>query len=298
MTSTEKFMNEALKQARIAFEHDEIPIGAVVVQAGTIIGRGYNQRETTQTVHSHAEIQAMNEAAQFLGSWNLTGCDLYSTIEPCPMCAGAAIQARIQTIVYGAKEPNSGSLGTVVSLQNIKGFNHQIKVVSGVFETEASQLLVSYFNQKRRKQIKVRRVSEKDFESYRRLRIDVFVDEQNVPIELEMDEYDDLARNDVVALAAYCDQELIGTARYVIKEAQYKIGRVAVKKEYRGQGVGSKLLQTIEIQAENNGILSMHLGSQLSAQAFYNHLGYEAYGPIFEDAGIEHVLMQKTIQKK
>lgn len=298
MTSYEKAMQAALKQAQTAYDHDEIPVGAVVIKDGIIIGSGHNRREVTNRVHAHAEIEAMNDAAQTLGTWNLAGCDLISTLEPCPMCAGAAIQARIQTIVYGAKEPNSGSLGTVVALQDVDGYNHPITVVSGVLEQEAAQLMVSYFNQKRRQQIKVRRVKESDFEAYRNLRIAVFVGEQNVPLELEMDEYDDLNRNDVVALAAYSDQELIGTARYLIKGKQYKIGRVAVKKEFRGQGVGAKLLNTIEIQAQNNGIDSMILGAQLGAQAFYAQLGYEPYGPIFDDAGIDHVMMKKTVKTK
>lgn len=296
MNIHEKYMLEALKLAQTAFEEGEVPIGAVVVYNNQIIGAGYNKRQNSSMVHAHAEIEAMNNAADYLGSWNLEACTLYVNIEPCPMCSGAAIQSHISTVVYGANEPNSGSFGSVLSLHQVEEFNHSVEVYSGVLANEASRLMTDFFAKIRLSKVKVRKVDEHIFEMCLQLRMKVFVEEQGVGIDEEIDEYDDLSRNDVVHIAAIQMGKVLGTARYVIKNKQFKIGRVAVDKESRGLKVGTKLLQYIEIQALNNGIESLILGAQISATDFYKSLGFIEYGEIFDDAGIDHIMMKKQIK--
>lgn len=296
MDNHHKFMLESLKYAQLAFDEGEVPIGAVVVYDNQIIGSGYNKRQNSFKVHAHAEIEAMNNAAEYLKSWNLEGCTLYVNIEPCPMCSGAIIQSHVSEVVYGAFEPNSGSMGSVLSMHEIDGFNHKVKVIKGVLAEESSQLMKNFFNKVRLDKVKVKKVDEATFAECLKLRLDVFVDEQGVSIEEELDEYDDLSRDDVVHIAAIKSGEVLGTARYVIKNSQYKIGRVAVAKEARGLKVGTKMLQYIEKQALNNGIESMILGAQIVATNFYRSLGYIEYGDIFDDAGIAHIMMKKQIK--
>jgi tRNA(adenine34) deaminase len=137
------FMQEALAEARLAALQGEVPVGCVIVRNDEVIARNHNRREETKHVFAHAEMLAIDEACKQLG-WRLDDCTLYVTLEPCPMCAGAMIQARLKRLVYGAPEPKFGSDGSVVSLFEGK-FNHQVDVESGVLSTEASQLLKSFF---------------------------------------------------------------------------------------------------------------------------------------------------------
>lgn len=297
MENHKYFMLEALRYAKMAFEQGEVPIGAVVVYDNQIIGFGYNKRQNSKRVHAHAEIEAMNMASNHLNSWNLENCTLYVNIEPCPMCAGAMIQSHVSEVVYGAGEPNSGSLGSVTSMHEVEGFNHKIKVIKGVMQDEASDLMKTFFTELRKTKLKIKRVDEEIFKDCLKLRVKVFVEEQGVSLEEEIDEYDDLSREDVIHIAAIKDKTVLGTARFIIKGNEYKIGRVAVDKSSRGLNVGSELLKYIEKQAMNNGIHKMILGAQISAMPFYEKLGYTSYGEIFDDAGIDHLMMEKIIKK-
>lgn len=141
----EKFMKEAISEAKTAEHHNEVPIGAVVVLNGEIIGRGHNLRETQQNALAHAELLAIDEACQKIGSWRLENAVLYVTLEPCPMCSGAIILSRIKKVVYGAKDPKGGCAGTFMNLPEDKRFNHQSEVVSGVLEKECGELLSNFF---------------------------------------------------------------------------------------------------------------------------------------------------------
>ncbi len=145
------YMQEALLEAHDAMTIGEVPIGAVVVHDGQIIGRGHNLREHSQDSTLHAEILAIQEACMTLGSWRLEDCDLYVTLEPCPMCAGAMINSRIRTCYYGAKDPKAGVAGSLGNLLTDSRFNHQVQVVSGVDEAQAAQLLKSFFQAIRKK---------------------------------------------------------------------------------------------------------------------------------------------------
>ena len=144
-------MRVALNEAAKAAEEGEVPVGAVIVHQGRIIGRGRNARERLQDATAHAEILAMTAASQTLGSWRLENCTLYVTLEPCPMCLGASLNARIPRVVYGAKEPKFGACGSVVDLRAPPGFNHQIDAVGGVLADESSRMLVQFFRALREK---------------------------------------------------------------------------------------------------------------------------------------------------
>ena len=142
-------MKKALIEAKKAFEADEVPIGAVVVKDGKIIARAFNNREASHDPTGHAEIIALRKAAKKLHSWRLENTTLYVTIEPCSMCAGASVWARVGRIVYGAKEPKGGALGSSYHLYEQKNLNHYPDVTSGVLEAECSQLISLYFKTKR-----------------------------------------------------------------------------------------------------------------------------------------------------
>lgn len=147
----EFYMQEALALAKQAEDLNEVPIGAVVVKAGQIIGRGYNRREIDRNPLGHAEIMAISEAAAYLGGWRLEDCQLYVTLEPCPMCAGAIIQARLSLLVYGAFDPKSGYAGSLYNtLQDVR-LNHQTEIVQGICEEECQMLLRDFFRQLRQR---------------------------------------------------------------------------------------------------------------------------------------------------
>jgi tRNA(adenine34) deaminase len=142
----EYFMFAALEEAKKAERIHEVPIGAVVVREGEIIGQGYNVRETTQNPLAHAEIISIQQAAHRLASWRLQDCILYVTLEPCPMCAGAILQSRIQTVVYGTTDPKAGCAGSLMNLLQDRRFNHQTKIISDVCQEECSQILTKFFH--------------------------------------------------------------------------------------------------------------------------------------------------------
>ncbi len=146
----EKFMREALVLAARAASEGEVPVGAVVVRGDEIVGRGYNRREEAKNALAHAELMAIDDACRKLGGWRLWQCDIYVTLEPCPMCAGAIINSRIQNVYYGAKDQKAGSVGSLINLFEIQ-YNHKPTVVSGVLEEECSAILSNFFKKLREK---------------------------------------------------------------------------------------------------------------------------------------------------
>lgn len=146
----EYFMKEAIKQARKAEKLMEVPIGCVIVHEDKIIARGYNRRNTDQNTTSHAEINAIKKASKKLGDWRLEGCTMYVTLEPCQMCAGAIVQARIDQVVIGCMNPKAGCAGSILNLLDVPEFNHQVPVVQGVLEEECSEMMSSFFRQLRK----------------------------------------------------------------------------------------------------------------------------------------------------
>lgn len=141
----EKFMKQALLQAKKAKELGEVPIGCVIVQDGKVIGRGYNRRNTDKSTLSHAEITAIRKASKKLNDWRLEECTLYVTLEPCQMCAGAIVQARVKEVVIGAMNPKAGCAGSILNLFTMKQLNHQVQTTYGVCEAECSQILKQFF---------------------------------------------------------------------------------------------------------------------------------------------------------
>lgn len=145
MNIHEQYMQLAIAEAEKAQAIGEVPIGAVIVFENEVIAAGYNIRETSQTTLSHAELIAIQQANERIGSWRLENCTLYVTLEPCPMCAGAIVQSRIKQVVYGATDPKAGCAGTLMNLLTEDRFNHQVDVVKGVLEAECSIMLRDFF---------------------------------------------------------------------------------------------------------------------------------------------------------
>ncbi|MFD1428597.1 tRNA(adenine34) deaminase [Kroppenstedtia sanguinis] len=149
--SYDQWMMEAIREAEQAEAKGEVPIGAILVREGEIIGRGHNLRESHQDPTAHAEIIAIREAADRLGGWRLAGCELVVTLEPCPMCAGAILLSRLDTLVYGAYDPKGGCAGTLMNLPQDDRFNHQVEVVGGILEQECAELLKTFFRNLRQR---------------------------------------------------------------------------------------------------------------------------------------------------
>ncbi|MGN0323361.1 MAG: tRNA adenosine(34) deaminase TadA [Oliverpabstia sp.] len=145
----EKYMKEAIRQAKKAYALMEVPIGCVIVYEGKIIARGYNRRNTDKNTLSHAEMNAIRKASRKLGDWRLEGCTMYITLEPCQMCAGAIVQARVSRVVIGSMNPKAGCAGSVLNLLEMEQFNHQVEVTRGVLEKECSEMLSGFFRELR-----------------------------------------------------------------------------------------------------------------------------------------------------
>lgn len=150
MEDSEKYMQEALKEAKKAFDAGEVPIGAVMVQNGEIIARGHNLRNTSKNPLCHAEIDVINEAAAMIGDWRLEDCTLFVTVEPCPMCAGAIVQARIPKVVFGTRNSKAGCAGSILNILNEPKFNHQVVVEEGVLQEDCSELMRLFFRRFRK----------------------------------------------------------------------------------------------------------------------------------------------------
>lgn len=145
MDTHEHWMEEAIQEAKKAEALREVPIGAVIVKDGQIIARGHNLRETSLDPTAHAEMIAIREASEALGAWRLLDCTLYVTLEPCPMCAGAVVQSRIKTVVYGTADPKAGCAGTLMNLLQEDRFNHRAELVEGVLQERCAALLTDFF---------------------------------------------------------------------------------------------------------------------------------------------------------
>lgn len=149
MKQQEDYMWEALKLAKKAQDYGEVPIGCVIVHDGEIIGKGYNRRNTDKSTLAHAELTAIHRASRAMGDWRLEGCTMYVTLEPCQMCAGAIVQARIDEVVIGTMNPKAGCAGSILNILDMPEFNHQVKITKGVLEEECSKMLVSFFRELR-----------------------------------------------------------------------------------------------------------------------------------------------------
>lgn len=149
LTTDEKFMKEAIKQAKKAYAIGEVPIGCVIVHDGKIIGRGYNRRTIDKNTLAHAEIQAIRKACKKMNDWRLEECTMYVTLEPCQMCSGAIVQSRMTRVVVGCMNPKAGCAGSILNLLQMEEFNHQVELEIGVLEEECSQMMKSFFKELR-----------------------------------------------------------------------------------------------------------------------------------------------------
>ena len=153
----ERYMREAVRQARKAYAPGEVPIGCVIVHDGKIIGRGYNRRNTDKNTLAHAEMTAIKRASRVIGDWRLEECTLYVTLEPCQMCAGAIVQARIPKVVMACMNPKAGCAGSILNILDMPEFNHQVETVRGVLEEECAAMLKNFF-----RELRVRNKQEKE----------------------------------------------------------------------------------------------------------------------------------------
>lgn len=161
MTKHETYMKEAMDEARKAYDLGEVPIGCVIVHDDKIIGRGYNRRKTDQNTLSHAELNAIAEASKAMGDWRLEECTLYVTLEPCQMCAGAIVQARIPKVVMACRNVKAGCAGTIINLLQMPAFNHQVEIEEGVLEEECSEMLKTFFKALRQR-VKIEKDNKKE----------------------------------------------------------------------------------------------------------------------------------------
>lgn len=155
VTDDETGMRAALREARASLARDEVPVGCVVVHDGIVIGRGHNQVEALQDATAHAEVLAIGAASNALGSWRLSECTLYVTLEPCAMCAGAIVLARLGRLVYGARDPKAGACGSVLDVVGERRLNHRVSVTADVLAEECGELLREFFRAKRRQAIRL-----------------------------------------------------------------------------------------------------------------------------------------------
>lgn len=151
MDSHEKYMKEAIKQAKKAAAIGEVPIGCVIVYDGKIIGRGYNRRKVDKNTLSHAELVAIKKASKYMDDWRLEDCDMYVTLEPCQMCSGAIVQARMKRVYIGCMNPKAGCAGSIFNLLQVPEFNHQVEITKGILEEECSKILKDFFKDLREK---------------------------------------------------------------------------------------------------------------------------------------------------
>ena len=147
----EKYMKKAIKLAKKAAKNGEVPIGCIIVYEDKIIGKGYNRRKEKSSTLAHAEISAIKQACKYIGDWRLEGCTMYVTLEPCMMCAGACVQARIDKVIIGADNPKAGCAGSIINILQMKEFNHQVEIQRGILLEECSNLLTDFFKQMRKK---------------------------------------------------------------------------------------------------------------------------------------------------
>ncbi|MCI8311494.1 MAG: nucleoside deaminase [Lachnospiraceae bacterium] len=149
MTEDEAYMKEAIRQAKKAWKLQEVPIGCVIVKDGKILARGYNRRNTDKNTLAHAELLAIRRASRAVGDWRLEECTMYITLEPCQMCAGAIVQARIPRVVIGSRNPKAGCAGSILNLLQVPAFNHQVELTEHILEEECSALLKNFFKELR-----------------------------------------------------------------------------------------------------------------------------------------------------
>ena len=295
----ERFMREALSLADEAGAAGEVPIGAVVVVAGQIVGRGRNRVIVDGDTTAHAEVVALRDTFRAINNYRLPGATIYTTVEPCAMCAGAIIHARVGRVVWGAPDPKFGAAGSVINLFAEPRLNHHARsVIGGVFADESALRLKTFFASRRaplvassmmtsESKIKTATWSD-DMATLKAIRFAVFVEEQLVPAEEEVDAFDPLSIHAIAwsnGTAAACGRLL----------PDGHIGRMAVLKPFRGCGVGARVLQHLMERARQRGDREVVLSAQTHAIGFYEKFGFVLEGGEYLDCNIPHRDMRKIL---
>ncbi|MEN9559407.1 MAG: haloalkane dehalogenase domain protein [Pseudomonadota bacterium] len=286
-------MLAALAEADLAAKENEVPVGAVVVKDGQIIARGHNQSIQLNDPTAHAEMMAIREAGRVLGNYRLSGCALYTTLEPCAMCAGAIVHARCGHVVFAAHDPKAGAIGSVMNV--FQHSLHQPVTTHGLMAEAAQTRLQDFFKHKRavyqELNLTVREATwqGQDKQLLKRIRFTVFVEEQQVPAEIELDDFDAVSEH---ALCFDPGGQAIGCGRLL---PDGHIGRMAVLKSWRGRGVGAKILLHLMTLARQKGHTEVVLSAQTHALPFYEIMGFVARGPEYMEAGISHREMSAKI---
>lgn len=292
----ERFMCEALLLADEASAAGEVPIGAVVVVAGQIIGRGMNGVIRDGDTTAHAEIKALRDSFRAINNYRVPGATIYTTVEPCAMCAGAIIHARLNRVVWGAPDPKFGAAGSVIDLFAEPRLNHHARtVVGGVFADESALRLKTFFAGKRelpammKPEFKIKTATwPDDMATLKAIRFEVFVEEQNVPAEEEIDAHDPLS----IHAIAWSNGKAAACGRLL---PDGHIGRMAVLKPFRGLGVGALVLQHLMERARQRGDQEVVLSAQTHAMGFYEKFGFVAEGGEYLDCNIPHRDMRKIL---
>ncbi|HNY45882.1 MAG TPA: tRNA adenosine(34) deaminase TadA [Casimicrobium sp.] len=291
-----RFMRAALAQADEAAAAGEVPIGAVVVIGGELVGRGMNRVIRDGDTTAHAEIVALRDAFRVLNNYRAPGATIYTTVEPCAMCAGALLHARVSRVVWGAPDLKFGAAGSVVDLFAEAKLNHHAReVCGGLLADESAQRLKDFFSRKRdaakavQSAFKVKTATwPDDNATLKSIRFEVFVDEQKVPAESEVDEHDPRS----IHAIAWADGVAAGCGRLL---PDGHIGRMAVRKPFRGQGVGAALLVHLIERARQRGDDQVVLSAQTHAIGFYEKLGFVVENGEYLDCDIPHRDMRKIL---
>lgn len=290
-------MQEALLLADEAGASGEVPVGAVVVVAGQIVGRGMNCVIREGDTTAHAEIVALRDTFRAINNYRVPGATIYTTVEPCAMCAGAIIHARLSRVVWGAPDTKFGAAGSVVDLFAEPRLNHHTRtVVGGVFASDSARRLKSFFASRRepplmiKPQFRVRTATwPDDMATLKSIRFEVFVEEQKVPADEEIDAYDPLS----IHAIAWSDGKPAGCGRLL---PDGHIGRMAVLKPFRGLGVGRLVLQHLIERARQRGDREVVLSAQTHAIGFYEKFGFVVEGGEYLDCNIPHRDMRKILR--
>jgi tRNA(adenine34) deaminase len=301
----ERFMRDALALAGDAGAAGEVPIAALVVVNGEIIGRGANRVIRDSDGCAHAEIVALRDAFKAVRNYRVPGATVYTTVEPCAMCAGALLHARVSRVVWGTADPKFGAAGSVIDLFAESKLNHHARVVRGrVCEAEAAQLLKGFFADRRQRvdvtlsqqslglapglrgddngKVQIKTATwQDDASTLKQIRFEVFVEEQKVPAEEEVDKWDPLS----IHAIAWVNGEAAACGRLL---PDGHIGRMAVRKPFRGKNIGAEVLLHLMARARQRGDRESVLSAQTHAIPFYEKFGFVAYGEEYLDCDIPH----------
>jgi tRNA(adenine34) deaminase len=300
-TDDEQFMREALALAAAAGADGEVPIAALVVINNEVIGRGANRVIRDRDTTAHAEVVALRDAFRTINNYRVPGATVYTTVEPCSMCAGALLHARVSRVVWGAADAKFGAAGSVINLFAEEKMNHHARDVhGGVCAAESAVLLKSFFANKRdarrivendpaQRMLHVKTATwQDDHSTLKAIRLEVFVEEQGVPENVEIDRFDPIS----IHAIAWVDGQAAACGRLL---PDGHIGRMAVRKSFRGKNIGGTVLEHLIERARQRGDKESVLSAQTHAVGFYEKCGYVAYGPEYLDCDIPHRDMRKAL---